>query len=320
MISIRRWVVAGIPFIYLLYLPVQSILLPNFIGRSFEIIALALYVLAGIPTFLLYSGIRIPLYQAIINLLVVTALPIFVIYQRHLDNDSATGGWLVMGSTVLLTGTAVRQHPWIALVGLTSMIAQVVIEYGPSAFISYGLVGGIVFVLAGIGVSTGIRRANRESDKYRDQQAKSLAKIVAIEAAEDARKKRLQEVLSSAVPMLRRIAAASEPLAKDLKIEAKLLELSLRDEIRGKGLLTTQLRQEISRLRSLGVEVAVLDEGGMDEIAATEKEELLNQAIAALQVVESGRVTLRSPKDENFRLTVVATVPGQAAPVLNIKL
>ncbi|NBR54671.1 MAG: hypothetical protein EBT82_01635 [Micrococcales bacterium] len=320
MIAIRRWIVAGIPFVYLLYLPVQSLLLPNLAGRGLELLALGIYLFSGIPTLLLYSGLKIPLMQAITNVVLVSLIPTLVIEQRHLSQNSELGGWMVMGITVILTATAVRQHPFFAVLGLVMLLVQVGLEYGLEGFISYGLVGAMVFVLAGLGVSGGIRKANHESDKYRDQESATLARIASIEAAELARKERLQEVLSSAVPTLEKIAKASEPLSESEKQDAVRLELGLRDEIRGKGLLTEELRAEISRLRNLGVAVALLDEGGMDDLPVERKKEIINRAIKELQVVVSGKVTLRSPRGEKFRLTVVASLPGQAIPVLNLKL
>ena len=320
MISVRRWAAAVIPFVYLVYLPVQSLFVDKFLDRNLEITALILYFLAGTPTLLAYKGIRIPIWQAVLNLVVCLLIPSLVIEQRTLVQNHNIAGWMVMGVTVILTATAVRQHSLIALAGLVGLLIQMGIAYGPPGFISYGLVGAIVFVLAGVGVSSGIRRANRESDRYLEQQTKSLARIASIEAAEAARQERLQEVLSSAVPMLEVIAKSTDPLSEAQKEQARLLELSLRDEIRGKGLLTESLREEISRLRRLGVQVAVLDDGGMDDLSSDEKNELIAKAIKELQVVTDGRVTLRSPKGESFRLTVVASLPGQAAPVLNIKL
>jgi len=320
MIAVRRWAAAGIPFIYLLYLPVQSLLLPDLPGRDLELIALGIYLIAGIPTLLLYSGLRIPLIQAILNVVLVSLIPILIIEQRHQSGSAELGGWMVMGITVILTATAVRQHSLLAILGLVMLLVQMGLEYGLEGFISYGLVGAMVFVLAGLGVSRGIRRANLESDKYRDQESATLARIAAIEAADSARKERLQEVLSSAVPMLELISGATDPLSVEQKDAAVRLELSLRDEIRGKGLLTGELRKEIARLRNLGVSVAVLDEGGMDELNDEQRREILQKAIKELAVVTGGKVTLRSPKNESFKLTVVASLPGQAIPVLNLKL
>lgn len=317
MISIRRILVAGIPLVYLLYLPIQSILLPDFPSRTIEIAALVIYILVGVPTLLAFSGIRIPIWLALINLFAAVVLPALIIWQRQEIGNDKIGAWVVMGTGVILTAAAVRQHPRIAVLGLASLVTQIVLSYGPIALIRDGLVGAIVFVLAGLGVSRGIRRANEDTEKYLAQQTKSLAAIAALEAAESARQERLQEVLNQAIPMLKKITSATDPLGSDERNQAKLLELTLRDEMRGRALMIPALKAEVARLRSLGIEVAVLDEGGMDDLDMPTKEQLLQKAIAALQVVSSGRVTIRSPKNESFRLTVVATIPGQAAPVVN---
>ncbi|MFN5557926.1 MAG: hypothetical protein ACK472_00350 [Rhodoluna sp.] len=319
MISIRRILVAGIPLVYLFYLPIQSILLPDFASRTIEIAALTIYLLVGVPTLLAFTGIRIPIWLALINLFAAVVLPALIILQRQEIGNDKIGAWVVMGTGVILTAAAVRQHPRIAVLGLASLITQIVLSYGPISLIRDGLVGAIVFVLAGLGVSRGIRRANEESEKYLAQQTKSLAAIAALEAAESARQERLQEVLKQAIPMLKKITSATGALDSSDRNQAKLLELTLRDEMRGRALMIPALKGEVARLRSLGVEVAVLDEGGMDDLDLPTKEQLLQKAIAALVIVSIGRVTIRSPKNESFRLTVVATIPGQAAPVVNLR-
>lgn len=319
MITIRRAAAAGIPLVYLFYLPVQSLLLPNFYNRSIEIAALVLYLLVGVPTLLAFSGLRIPSWLAILNLSSAVVLPALIILQRRVIQDGRVGAWVVMGVAVILTATAVRQHPRLAVLGLASLITQMVLNYGAISFIRDGLVGATVFVLTGLGVSRGIRKANEESEKYLAQQTKSLATIAALETAQTARTERLQDVLSQAIPMLSKISNATEVMDQQDRNAAKLLELTLRDELRGKALMTAAIKSEVARLRELGVQVAVLDEGGMDDLDSVEKEEILSRAIAALQIVSSGRVTIRAPRHESFRLTVVATVSGQAAPIVNLR-
>jgi hypothetical protein len=80
------------------------------------------------------------------------------------------------------------------------------------------------------------------------------------------------------------------------------------------------MRFEINRLRNLGVDVAVLDEGGTDHLDYATKSELLKTAISSLQEIANGRVTIRSPRGESFALTVVATLPGQAQPLVSLRL
>jgi hypothetical protein len=110
------------------------------------------------------------------------------------------------------------------------------------------------------------------------------------------------------------------PLSEDLRQSAKLVEATLRDNLRGRDLLNLAMTNEVQRLRNLGVEVLILDEGGTESLSPAERNDLLNKAVIALQVVTQGRVTIRSPKADEFKLTVVATTPGQAEPVLSLRL
>jgi len=320
MISIKRWVAALIPLVYAFYLPVQSLLIPGITSRLFEVLALVIYLAAVIPTLLAYRGLVVPVWQAAANLLAAFAIPALVILQRDEIRNNDIGGWMVMGTAVILTATAVRQQRIFAVLGLVVLIAEVVYVYGPLALITAGLAGAMVFVLAGLGVSRGIQSANAESDKFRVREAQDLASIASLEATKTERTSRLQQVLGSSVPLLGLIAETKSPLSDDMKQSARLLELALRDEIRGRGLLTALMRTEISRLRNLGVEVAVLDEGGTADLTDSELEELLAKVIEALQVIDKGRVTIRSPRGESFKVTVVATLPGVAQPLLSLRL
>ncbi len=320
MISIKRWVAALIPLVYAFYLPVQSLLVPGITSRLFEVLALAIYLAAVIPTLLAYRGLVVPVWQAAANLLAAFAIPALVILQRDEIGNNDIGGWMVMGTAVILTATAVRQQRLFAVLGLVVLIAEVVYIYGPLALITAGLVGAMVFVLAGLGVSRGIQSANAESDKYREREAQDLASIASLEATKSERTSRLQQVLGSSVPFLSLIAESKSPLSAEMKQSARLLELALRDEIRGRGLLTSAMRSEISRLRNLGVEVALLDERGTEGLAKEELDALLGQVIEALQAINSGRVTVRSPRGEAFKVTVVATLPGVAQPLLSLRL
>lgn len=320
MIVIRRWIASTIPFIYAIYLPVQSMLLPNPLQRTFELIALALYLAAAIPSFLLYRGLRLPLPQAIFNLGAAIVMPALVIWQRVEINDVSVGGWVVMGTAVILTVTAVRQQRLLAILGTILLATHLLYAYGPIAAMSGGLIGALVLVLAGLGVSAGIKNANFEVDQYRLQEETSRSQIAAITATRNERASRLKEILGAATPMLTELANAKKPLSEETKQQTKMLELSLRDEIRGRNLLSAEMKAEVRRLRNLGVEVAVLDEGGTDHLSLEAKNELLNRAVQALREVSNGRVTIRSPKGESFALTVVATLPGQAQPLVSLRL
>jgi hypothetical protein len=319
-ISINRTIASLVPFIYALYLPIQSMFIQGFSSRYLEIIALVIYVYAATASLLLFRGLQLPRWQALFNLGASLALPTLVIAQRELIDDHSVGAWVVMGSALVLTATAVRQQARLALIGLAVLIAVLIIEYGQGAIATAGLAGALVFVLAGLAVSRGIARATRESEKFRAKEIETRTKIAELEAASRERQQQLSQVLGTAVPLLSVIKDSQGPLHEDLRQSVKLVEATLRDNLRGRELLNRAMSNEVQRLRNLDVEVLILDEGGTQDLSPLARDQLLNKAVEALQVVTKGRVTIRSPKGEDFRLTVVATIPGQAQPVLSLRL
>ena len=320
MITLNRSISSIIPFIYALYLPIQSLLIPGFSSRWLEMIALALYLYSTFATLILYRGFDLPKLQAWSNMVCAVIVPALVIGARAQSNNQSIGGWVVMGTAVFLTATAVRQRVLQAMVGLGLLLGTLITAYGVAALASAGLAGAFVFVFTGLAVSRGIARATRDYEAFRAKEVLSLSNVAKLNAADQERQARLGQVLGSAVPMLSLISQTSKPLDSELKQSAKLIEATLRDRMRGRDLLTPAMGAEVQRLRSLGVEVVILDEGGTEELTPGDRDELLAKAIIALQEINQGRVTIRSPKGEDFKLTVVATISGQAKPLLSLRL
>ena len=320
MISLSRAVISLLPFIYAMYLPIQSIFVPGFSSRGLEIAALAIYVYVSTVTFLFFRGLRLSRWQAWLNLAAAGLSPGLVILQRNEIKDQSIGAWMVMGTAIVLTATAVRQQARIALIGLGVLLGLLIVEYGLPGLAASGLAGALVFVLAGLGVSRGIARTTRETEKFRAIELESISRIAELDAAAKERQQRLSQVLGTAVPLLSVIKDAQGPIDEELKQSARLVEATLRDNLRGRDLLNPAMSKEVQRLRSLGCEVLILDEGGTASLTSAERDALLRKAVDALQIVQSGRVTIRSPKAEEFKITVVATTPGQAEPVLSIRL
>ena len=130
MISLSRAVISLLPFIYAMYLPIQSIFVPGFSSRGLEIAALAIYVCVSSVTLLFFRGLRLPRWQAWLNLAAAGLIPGLVILQRNEINDQSIGAWMVMGTALVLTATAVRQQARIALIGLGVLLGLLIVEYG----------------------------------------------------------------------------------------------------------------------------------------------------------------------------------------------
>jgi len=147
----------------------------------------------------------------------------------------------------------------------------------------------------------------------------SLA-IVATEVANEERKSRLGQILQRVVPALSYISASGGKLSETERQTARQLEATLRDEIRGRLLINELTSKAITDARRRGVQVLLLDEGGLDATGETEREQILSKVAAGLESVEEGKVTIRAPRGESWRVTVVATRSGQTKPDIFLKL
>jgi hypothetical protein len=114
--------------------------------------------------------------------------------------------------------------------------------------------------------------------------------------------------------------ASGGQLSAAEQLESRLAEASLRDEIRGRNLINPRVRDAVRLARLRGVEVLLLDEGGLDDCEHELRERLLGDVANAIDGISAGKVTVRSPQGEPWMLTVVALNPGSAVPDLWLKL
>jgi hypothetical protein len=68
------------------------------------------------------------------------------------------------------------------------------------------------------------------------------------------------------------------------------------------------------------VEVTVLDEGGLDAITDSARDEIRNRIATELDQVVEGRVTIRAPRGSKSRVTFVASRPETVTPDVFLKL
>jgi hypothetical protein len=138
------------------------------------------------------------------------------------------------------------------------------------------------------------------------------------QAAQDAhhfeRQVRLTQTSRMALPMLRRIAEVGGELDEADRHECRVLEQSIRDEIRGRRLLNDRVREQVIAARRRGAFVQVLDDGGVDDIDAELLDPVLDQVADALSRVRSDRIIIRTaPKGSAKAVTVVGLSSGTSA-------
>lgn len=321
MLRVPTWVLSFFGLVFGLFHAVLGVIWIRENDRP-EVVAIALvaYLFILVPTIAVGDSRGMPRWLALTNLLVCAAIPIAINSQldpAHLG-DYAT--WYVLGVGTILGGTAVRGRRGFAWLGLLILVIEIAAWGGIGSLGSTGLPGVLSLIVTGHAVSIGVERAVKAARELNLRAAATAGETAAVEAAGEVRSRLMEQTLNRAIPALNLIAALGGQLNEKQKREARLLEAGLRDEIRGATLLNDQMRSAIMAARERGVEVLVLDEGGLDELSEADKREVLDKVAKSFEGVSEGRLTIRAPKGEEWRITVAAIRPGTSAPDLWLKV
>ena len=322
MISLQRWLVALTALGFGLYHPVLGIVM-LLKGENHEpllvVISIAIYVGVFVPTVTMYARLRLPLAQAIANLLAVAAVPLLMQSQLGLE-QGGYATWYVAAMATLLTATAVRQYLWLAWAGLVFLWIEVLVWHGAGFIVNSGLIGALLLVAAGTGLAIGLASTARAAQEYAEQALVSAKTSATISSARAERQGRLQETLRGTLPMLRKIAVQSGDLTPAEKLDAHLLEAELRDEMVGRDLVDALVRDAAREARRRGVIVSIFDDGSLVGASQDTCEKIRFKIAEVLRSTETGKVTVRSPKGEKWLVTVTVSQPGVDTSGLFLKL
>jgi hypothetical protein len=319
MIRLPRWFILLVAILFVLSPVVTGTI--GSIRRGFEIttaIALVLYFLAGLASVLYSRQLRMPLPLVITSLITTIAVAQLV----NLELDSSAFGtpstWYVSGVATLMAISAVRQHKTIAWLGTIALTGQVLYWGGTDAIFNTGLGGAVALVATAHAISIGLGNSAKQTASYLEAAKLTESSSAAESVAREERSERITKTLRGALPMLEKIAEGE--LSEADRQEAIILEAELRDEIRGRMLINPKLKSSVRAARSRGVEVVLLDEGGLETVPETERERFRNRLADELDLIGSGRVTIRSLQSDKSRVTFVASRKGTAKPDVFLRL
>lgn len=320
MVRVPRWLVSLITILLLLSPPVSALIgfyqfKENFLLAA---IALGLYAVVGLTSILYYRQLRMPILLVIANLLLAALLPALVNLSLDESARGTQATWYVSGVATLMAIVAVRQHKVIAWLGSGVLFLHVISWGGIDYLFQSGLAGALGLVVAAHALSVGLEKSASEQESYLE-----IAKVTEAETAVDTairneRSRRLTKTLQGTMPMLEKISNGQ--LTDSERLEARLLEAELRDEIRGRQIINDEVRLAVKKARGRGVEVVLLDEGGLDSSSQIERDQLRNRIASELDQIQSGRVTIRAPHQDKAKITFVASRPGTAKPDVWLRL
>ena len=320
MIRISRKLLSVLAIMYaLLHAALGSFWVAQYDDSLPAIAAIVVYLAVVIPSIVLYRGDKLPVAHAIGAVALGLMVPLLAqsrLASNHF-NDYST--WYVLGLATLFAVIAIRGYVGLAVAGVVLEAITVAGWAGWQNFLATGLLGALTVVGGAAVVTIGLNRAADEARRYADLNTEAVAEAAALQAAGEQRARLLRATLDKARPMLRRIAQP-RGLSPEERLEARLLEASLRDEIRGKDLIGEATRTAIDRARRRGISVTVLDEGGVAGFNPAQLERLHARLAAELEALESGRVTIRAPRDEEWLLTIAAFTEDSNVPALWLRL
>src|SRR5690606_22858935 len=195
---------------------------------------------------------------------------------------------------------------------LAVLIVSSSLHLGVFVALELGLVGSIVWMVVAQLLVWFWDRAVHDTERLAGiQQAVSAWHATQLVRQRE-RRVRVQYALATAGPVLSRTVAAHGVLTDDERLQARLAEGRLRDELRGASLLNDAVREAIADARRRGVAVTVFDEGGLDELDEQRRAEIRDELAAVLTSADSERVIIRAARDERIAVTVVGRSGGSS--------
>ena len=274
--------------------------------------ALVLYAVATALSLWPVRRVRMPDWLAAFNLAVAIALPLLVTSQLEPTAENGYATWHVAAVGTLMTITAARRQLIAAWLGVGALAVQSVVWAGFLALGSLGVIGSIVWVGIAHILTVALASAARSTRRY----AQAEREAAAWQAAQDAHlfegRMRLAQTNRIAAPMLRRIADRGGNLTDAQRQECRNLEAAIRDEIRGRMLLTDAVRVAVQHARERGTTVTLLDEGGIDDLDEAVRDRVLSELADAVAASRADRIIARTAAEGSPVAVTVVGLRGAA--------
>lgn len=248
----------------------------------------------------------LPVWVCAIALTIAVVVPnaiFFAVAPESRTQPFAT--WVIGGVGALMTIVMVRRRPWFAWIGLALSAVSVSLWIGVLPTLSLGMVGSIVWVAAAQLLMVALDRAALDTVRLAELQQAASAWQASQSGRQRERRVQVQRALQAAGPILGRTIETGGNLRPAERLEARLAEGRLRDELRGPRLLDDEVRAELEAARRRGITVTMLDEGGLEDLAEPELAAVRGELADILRSASSTRLIIRTSPHERVAVTIV---------------
>lgn len=294
--------------------------LGEYVNPSFAVAAIAIYFITLVILTLDKRGIRMHTVSAVISIIATIVVSQLVYAALDGVREGSYATWHVGAISTLLAIVAIRQYPIVAWLGFSLLAGQLFAWGGLQVAFNSGLIGGLVLVAVAQAAYWAIVSSANAAVEFRVRAVQTDSAVAAASAARAERKTRLNETLATALPLLEKIEQQQGNLSESDRKEAALLEAQLRDQIRGRALLSPAVVIATRAARTRGVEVQLLDDGGLDDLTESEREKYLAEVSERLSLVTAGKVVIRASLGDGWRVTMAAIQKDSDRPDLFIRL
>lgn len=248
----------------------------------------------------------LPLWIAVLALIVAVAVPNAIMLAVSAPSRSEPfATWVIGGIGALMTIVMVRRRPVTAWVGLALMSLSVILWLGLLSALSLGLPGSIVWVAVAQLLMAALDRAAKDTERLAELQQAASAWQASQAGRQRERRVQVQRALQAAGPILGRTIETGGNLRADERVEARLAEGRLRDELRGRRLLDDAVRTELEAVRRRGTAVTMFDEGGLEDLDEAGLTAVRAELADTLRDAASTRLIIRTSPHEQIAITVV---------------
>lgn len=314
MIGVPRFLLVGLAAVFSSFhilLGIYALDVPE--SPSPAIVAMALYGAATVVSLTPSPSLRMPVWVAAVNLAAAAVGLLLVLTQLDPSQQNGYATWIVGAVGTLMTITAVRLRPWFAWAGIAVMVVAVLLwSRDLFALPALGVIGGPIWVAVAYATTQAISSSSRDARLFEQAEQRAAQWHAQEEAEFFERRVRLSQMNTLVAPMLRLIVTSDGALDAAARRECLHLEAAMRDEIRGRRLLDDRVRQEVLAARRRGVEVTLLDDGGIDDLDRTALARVTAVIAEEVGRTTADRVVVRTAQQgDDTAVTIVGLKGGE---------
>lgn len=320
MITPRRFLAAALTLLFgALNVSFSLFELDRFNDTSVVIAIGLVYFMTLSASVLEFRELKLSLWTTWFSTVVAILVPLFSHLQLASPAIESKETWYVTAIATLLSVLAVRGRIYFAIIAGLIYISESIYFSGLEYFPESGITGAVILIGAAVVISLGLESAKQKILEAQGILKDKQERVAFRQAVEEEYEIASIKIRRGVLPKLKRIASGQH-FSKADRAAYQLLENELRDVVSGRRLINAKMKIAVKKARERGVDVAFLDEGGLEFLRQDQLDELIDIVIAALSDISTGRVTIRTQPKEAWLIRVTASRPRVVTPDLDLKL